>query len=146
MTKPLPLIPVVFSCELLMTILRARGIRGHIDWPRALALLGGSALALPFAMTPHSAEQWLILAGIGVVGLLGQILLTTALRFGAVASVIVMDYSGLIWATLFGWLVFGNLPPWTTWLGAPLVVGAGILIAWREQGALAAARPAEPIG
>jgi drug/metabolite transporter (DMT)-like permease len=44
-------------------------------------------------------------------GALGQLLLTAALRFGTVASVIVMDYSGLFWATLYGWLLFETLPP-----------------------------------
>ena len=31
------------------------------------------------------------------------------------------------------WLVFTNLPPVSFWFGAPLVVGAGLLIAWREH-------------
>ena len=44
-----------------------------------------------------------------------------------------MDYSALIWAALLGWSLFDRLPPATTWLGAPLIVGAGLLIAWREQ-------------
>lgn len=91
------------------------------------------ALALPFVGQAHTHEQWLLLLTTGVIGLLGQALLTAALRYGAVASVIVMDYSGLVWATLFGWLVFADTPPATTWLGAPLVIGAGALIAWREH-------------
>lgn len=45
-TDPLPLIPVVFSCEIAMTAFQARGIRAHIDWTRALRLLGGSAVAI----------------------------------------------------------------------------------------------------
>ena len=49
-TNPVPLIPVVFSCEILMTTLQARGIRCHIDWPRALTLLAGAALALPLSV------------------------------------------------------------------------------------------------
>ena len=50
-----------------------------------------------------------------------------------VASVIVMDYSGLFWATLYGWLLFETLPPASTWLGAPLIVIAGVIIASREH-------------
>lgn len=96
----------------------------------SLPLLG---LAMPFVATAHTAYQWSLLAGLGLFGLLGQFLLTAALRYGAVASVIVMDYSSLIWATLFGWWVFDRLPPSATWLGAPLIVGAGLLIAWREH-------------
>ena len=58
---------------------------------------------------------------------------TQALRFGEVSSVIVMDYSSLIWATLLGWCVFERLPPAATWLGAPLIIAAGLIIAWREH-------------
>lgn len=92
-----------------------------------------AALSLPFVMTPHDGEGWLLLLGIGLAGSLGQLLLTAALRFGKVASVIVMDYSGLFWATLYGWLLFGMLPPTSTWLGVPLIVIAGVVIAWREH-------------
>ncbi len=50
LTNPLPLIPVVFACEMLMTVFQARGIRGHIDWRRVLSLLAGAALVLPFSV------------------------------------------------------------------------------------------------
>lgn len=91
------------------------------------------ALALPFVMTGHTPYQWGVLAGVAIFGLIGQLCLTAALRYGAVASVIVMDYSALLWATLFGWGVFDRLPPTTTWLGAPLIVAAGLVVAWREH-------------
>jgi drug/metabolite transporter (DMT)-like permease len=92
-----------------------------------------AALALPFFATPHSGEQWLVLMGIGLTGTLAQVLLAASLRFGAVASVIVMDYTSLIWATLYGWLIWDRLPTSSTWLGAPLIVAAGLVIAWREH-------------
>lgn len=92
-----------------------------------------TAIAMPFVASAHDAAGWWLLAGIGVTGAIGQLLLTAALRFGKVASVIVMDYSSLFWATLYGALLFGMLPPASTWLGAPLVVGAGLVIAWREH-------------
>ena len=43
--NPLPLIPVVFSCEIAMTAFQARGIRAHIDWHRVRFLLLGTAIA-----------------------------------------------------------------------------------------------------
>lgn len=92
-----------------------------------------TAPALPFVMTGHDGGDWLLLLGIGLSGAAGQLLLTAALRFGKVASVIVMDYSSLFWATLYGWFLFGMLPPTSTWLGAPLIVAAGLVIAWREH-------------
>lgn len=92
-----------------------------------------AAIALPFFITAHTTEQWLVLMAIGTVGGLAQWLLAASLRYGAVATVIIMDYSSLIWATLYGWTIWDQLPPATTWLGAPLIVAAGLLIAWREH-------------
>ena len=88
---------------------------------------------MPFVGKAHDAETWWLLAGIGVSGVIGQLLLTAALRFGKVSSVIVMDYSALFWATLYGWFLFGMLPPASTWLGAPIIIAAGLVIAWREH-------------
>jgi len=91
------------------------------------------AVLLPFVITRHDPATWAILVAIGVFGTLGQLLMTAALRFGAVASVIVMDYTQLLWATLYGRLVWGELPSPTLWLGAPLIVASGLVIAWREH-------------
>lgn len=44
-----------------------------------------------------------------------------------------MDYTGLIWATVYGWAMFGVLPASTTWAGAPLIIASGLFIVWREQ-------------
>ncbi|HQN53622.1 MAG TPA: DMT family transporter [Novosphingobium sp.] len=88
---------------------------------------------LPFFYTPHSLHQWVLLISCGVVGCIGQILLTASLRFGQVASVIVMDYTSLAWATLHGWMLWDELPPASTWLGAPAIIAAGAVIAWREH-------------
>ena len=49
------------------------------------------ALALPFFASAHTPWQWFLLATGGVLGLVGQLLLTAALRYGQVASVSVMD-------------------------------------------------------
>jgi drug/metabolite transporter (DMT)-like permease len=93
-------------------------------------------ITFPFMLYVHeplSAYQWLLVIGIGVAGTWGQVMITAALRFGKVSSVIVMDYSSIVWATLYGWLFFSTLPAITTWIGAPLVVLAGIIISWREH-------------
>ncbi len=81
----------------------------------------------------HDAIGWAMLGGIGLTGLFAQIAMTASLRFGSVASVMVVDYIQLAWATMWGWLIFNLLPPPTTWLGAPVIIGASLLIAWREH-------------
>lgn len=81
----------------------------------------------------HDLAGWAMLFGIGAAGLVAQLLMTAALRYGSVSSVIVMDYSQFGWATLWGWLVFAHVPPAQTWIGAPAIIAAGLIIAWREQ-------------
>ena len=46
LTNPLPLIPVVFLCEMLMTTAQVNSIRGHIAWGRVAVLLAGAALVI----------------------------------------------------------------------------------------------------
>jgi len=97
------------------------------------------ALALPFAPGGYDAPfhhgfvTWLMIGGIGLFGLFSQLLMTAALRYGPVSSVIVMDYAQFGWSLLWGWLVFAHLPPASTWLGAPAIIGAGMIIARREH-------------
>jgi drug/metabolite transporter (DMT)-like permease len=95
------------------------------------ALLAGGLM--PFYATSHDRWEWLLLLGIGVSGTCAQMLLTLALRHAAVATVIVMDYTALIWSTAYGWLIWGNWPLRITWYGVPLIVAAGAIITWREH-------------
>jgi len=91
-----------------------------------------AALSLPFVAKAHSLDMWLVLGGIGVSGAAAQLLLTNSLRYGSAATVIVMDYTALLWATLYGWQVFDELPASSTWIGAPIIVLAGTIIVLRE--------------
>lgn len=103
-----------------------------VFWFSALSLPLAAA-ALPFVGQTHDMGSWLIIAAMGLAGAIGQIFLTASLRYGSAASVIIMDYSALIWATIYGWLIFDRVPASSLWLGAPLIVVAGALITWREH-------------
>lgn len=92
-----------------------------------------TSVFLPVAMTPHTLEIWLVLLAMGAVGTLGQFFATLSLRHGAVATVIIMDYISLLWAALYGWLIWDRLPLLATWLGAPAIIAAGLVIGWREH-------------
>ncbi|WP_454797088.1 DMT family transporter [Novosphingobium lindaniclasticum] len=92
-----------------------------------------AAVLLPFYGQSHEPRVWLLLVAVGLAGTLAQLLITAALRHGAVATVVVMDYTALIWATAYGYTIFGDLPPASTWLGAPLIIAAGLIITWREH-------------
>lgn len=88
---------------------------------------------LPFFGQAHDVATWAWIIGLGLVGGISQILLTAALKMAPVAVVIPMDYTSLLWATLFGWLAFSTLPLATTLLGAPIIIASGIAILWREH-------------
>lgn len=81
----------------------------------------------------HDAATWAILAGMALAGGLAQLTLTGALRLAPVALVMPMDYSMLLWTTLFGAWLFAELPtPWV-WAGAPIIILSGLVIVWREH-------------
>jgi drug/metabolite transporter (DMT)-like permease len=103
------------------------------------------ALLMPFYASPHGGHQWLLLGGIGTLGALGQIALTASLRFAPVSVVVGMDYISLLWSTLFGWLIWQQLPGSATWIGAPIIIASGLYIAWREH-RLAVERARDVIG
>jgi drug/metabolite transporter (DMT)-like permease len=103
-----------------------------VFWFSTLSLIP-LAPPLLFVGQSHDPVEWLLLAGIGVIGGIGQIALTAALRWAPVSLVVVMDYSSLIWAAAYGWLLFGSVPAAATWIGAPLIIGSGFVIVWREH-------------
>ena len=81
----------------------------------------------------HDAKTWGYLLGIGIFGAIGQLCITQSLRFAPVSTIVPMDYSALIWATIFGIVLFGQYPGLSIWLGAPVIIGSGLFIAWREH-------------
>ncbi|MCR9180343.1 MAG: DMT family transporter [Erythrobacteraceae bacterium] len=92
-----------------------------------------AALALPFVMGSHDATTWGIILAMALMGACAQMLLTTSLRFGSAAVILLMDYTALLWASFYGIYVFDRAAPASLWLGAPLIIAAGLLIAWRER-------------
>jgi drug/metabolite transporter (DMT)-like permease len=117
---------------LLRQIGRIEGAMTTVFWFSTLSV---PVLAIPYAVMAqaHDAVTWAVLVAIGVIGGAGQVAMTAALRLGPVSVVVPMDYSSLIWATLYGWLLFGVLPAPATWIGAPVIIASGLYIVWREH-------------
>jgi drug/metabolite transporter (DMT)-like permease len=117
---------------LLRTLGKTERPLSTVFWFSVLSLvpLGGVYLVVAGA---HPPAVWAVLLGIGLLGGLGQLAMTSSLTLGPVSSVVPMDYSALLWATVFGWWVFGRWPAETTWIGAPVIVASGLIIVWREQ-------------
>lgn len=99
----------------------------------SLSTLLPLGVGMLFFSKGHDLQTWAIIAGLAFSGAVAQLLLTAAMRHASVAVIATMDYSGLIWSVLFGYLIFGDLPTTTTWFGAAIIIAAGLIIIWREQ-------------
>ncbi len=59
--------------------------------------------------------------------------MTQAFRFAPAAVVAPFDYTALLWATLLGWLLWGEIPDIATYVGAAIIIASGIAIVLRER-------------
>lgn len=92
-----------------------------------------TALPLPFvAVTPTMAEIPLLF-GVGLSGAAAQWLLSTAFRNAPAAIVTVFNYSGIVWATVFGWLIWNEWPMPAVLAGGAIVIASNGLMIWRES-------------
>lgn len=106
---------------------------GAIVFWFSLSTLLPLGILMVFFARDHDFIGWSIITGLAATGAVAQILLTTAMREASVAAITTMDYTGLIWSIMFGYLVFDNIPGPSTWLGAPIIIAAGLIIIWREH-------------
>jgi len=67
-----------------------------------------------------------------VCGTLGMTLISQAFRLAPAAVVAPFDYTALIWASLLGWMLWGEIPAIWTYAGAAVIVSSGIYIVIRE--------------
>lgn len=79
-----------------------------------------------------TATQWGFIVLAGLFGVFGQLLLTYAYRYAEASTVAPLDYSNMVMAVILGYVFFNEVPALSIWIGAPLVVGAGLIILWRE--------------
>ncbi len=91
------------------------------------------AIVYGFVAAHHSWLAWVLLVAVGLFGGTAQVAMTASLRLAPVSVVVPMDYSALLWAGLLGFIFFGNVPAEATWIGAPLIIGSGLMIVWREH-------------
>lgn len=119
----------------IQTMLRAMG---RVERPETITfyflLLGTiiSAIPLPFTATPPSLEHMPLLIGIGIVGGLAQMFLSVAYGNAPANIITVFNYSGLIWATIYGWFIWSDWPTAPIWIGGVIVIASNVFIVWRE--------------
>ena len=92
-----------------------------------------SLITLPFGWAVPSASELILLIMAGLLGGVGQILLTSSYRHADASVIAPFEYVSILFALAIGYWVFSEVPTWTMLGGAALVVLAGIMIILRER-------------
>lgn len=88
---------------------------------------------LPFVYVPMPLSDLGLTAGVAVLGFAAMAILILAYKMGEAAVVAPMQYSQLIWAVLYGVLLFDENVDMATLIGAALIIASGVYIVWRES-------------
>jgi drug/metabolite transporter (DMT)-like permease len=121
------------------------------NWQNLIYLAMGLALTLLFnafewATFTHKSllflsRPWIwpplgdlvVLMAVGLLAALGMVLFVSAYKYGESNFVAPFEYSAMIWAVIYGLTLFGDFPDAFTWIGAAVVVSAGLLMLWRDR-------------
>lgn len=93
--------------------------------------LGLSTAVLGWTMP--GIRDFALLIGLGILGGIGQILLTQSFRFADASLVAPFDYTSMLWAVPIGWLLFSQLPDGFVVAGGLVVATAGVAVIWYER-------------
>ena len=74
-----------------------------------------------------------LMLGIGVAGGLGQFCLYEGFRRAPASVVAPIEYTGLIWAFTYGYLIWSDIPPATVFAGAACIMGSSLALVWFER-------------
>jgi drug/metabolite transporter (DMT)-like permease len=90
-------------------------------------------LADPAGWAPVSGVDFGLLSLLGIVAMSAHMLVNRSLKLADAATVVPLQYTLLLWAVVFGWLFFGDMPRPAMLVGAGFIVASGLFIFFREQ-------------
>ncbi len=92
-----------------------------------------TGLAMPFVATTPSWSEVPLFIGAGISGAFAQIFLSVAYKYAPMALVTIFNYTGIVWATAYGWFIWGDWPGEPVWIGASIIIASSLFIVWREN-------------
>lgn len=95
-----------------------------------------SILSLPFALSVWiwpTTEQWLWLSLLGALATIGHLCMVQGLKLADAMTIFPLDFTRLIWASLFGLFIFSESPDVWTFVGAGIIVISGTFMLSRED-------------
>lgn len=135
--QPVALLPVATAFLYALLMLSARWLDPRESvWTLLLYLTGAgalvAALAAPFVWREIQSEHILLFLAISLFGTVGMTMMTQAFRLAPAALIAPLDYTALVWATAFGWLIWREVPDTATFLGAAVIIASGVVVILRE--------------
>jgi len=109
--------------------------------------LGGLLNIAPLLTITPSGQDWVLLAGIGLLGTGAHLLMTWSLRYAPSSTLAPMQYLEIPFATLLGFMIFQDLPNQLAAVGIAITMAAGLYVVLRERATarlLAATAPVQP--
>ena len=91
-----------------------------------------ATLAVLFVWEPPTGQQWLALAGVGVLMAAAQTCFLNSVARADASFVVPFSYGTLLFATLYDALIFGVIPTSVSLLGAGIIIAGAALLAWRQ--------------
>ncbi len=98
------------------------------------------SVPLPWVWVTPSGSEFLLLVGLALLAGLAEVCVIRALELGLAVAVAPVHYTLIIWASLYGWLVFGQFPDAWTWAGTAIIMATGMYTLRREYLAIRRAR------
>ena len=92
-----------------------------------------TSFVVPFYWHPVKPLHWLLFALLGLAGSVGHLCFIRAFSLAPASTMAPLSYTSLIWATVLGFIFFGDLPDRWVVLGGSLIVGSGLYIFYREK-------------
>ena len=95
-------------------------------------VLLATGLLAPFVWEAPTASELVVIALMGIVLVASQLAMQRSFRAAPVGAVAPFQYTELLWASLFGYAIWGEVPGWNVWSGAAVIVASGLYVIWRE--------------
>lgn len=123
-----------YACFMIATRkLAATDARVLMGWQLVAALVIGIALVAYQGWAPLRPIDLALMVVLGLGSLLGNSCVNISLKIAPASVVVPYQYSLIIWGVLMGYLVFGEISEAPTFIGAAIIIGAGLFIFLREQ-------------
>ncbi|MFN4059223.1 MAG: DMT family transporter [Paracoccus hibiscisoli] len=116
---------------LLTRIVRADSVATSVLWSAVVGSIA-SSLVVPMFWQPVAVGDLWAFAALAIFGTISQYLLVKAFSAAEAGALAPFGYTGLIWAGLWGYVFFGQLPDLWTVAGAAIIVAAGLYVWSRE--------------